>query len=276
MERIKKYLWTSILEDIKTSKDEHLKDKFKVFKNQDELKRYLQFFLNYSFDDMKRIRSINYYLQKKKYHIRGERLLGNHTKAMPDDIFNKLLKEVEIEKGEKIGLALEFEGIEGARGEDTVQIKLNDLDFNNHIVHIYNRKRERWYEVPLNPNLEKELKNFISNNMEQIVLHKNYIFFSNNPVQKRDYISQKWLRNVVRKTLEKLGFNNIYNISSDGRKLHLYTLHSLRGHAGTRVYEKTDHDLKKVQELLDHEPNSADTTLLYIERNNEKDLEGVV
>lgn len=276
MEKIKKHLWESILEDIENTKDERLKDKFQVFKNHDELKKYLQFFLNYSFDDMKRIRSINYYLQKKKYHFRQERLLGNHTKAMPESIYQELLKDIEKEKGEKIKLALEFEGIEGSRGEDTVQVRLQDLDFKNHIVHIFNRKRDRWYEVPLNPHLEKELKEFVFNNMNQITQHNNYVFFSSNPVQKRDYLSQKYLKRVVFETLKKLGLNTVYNRSFDGRNLNLYSLHSLRGHAGTRVYEKTDHDLKKVQELLDHEPNSADTTLLYIERNNEKDLKGVV
>ena len=276
MEKIKEHIWESILSDIESSQDEKFKDKFKVFKTHEELKQYLEFFLNYSFDDMKRIRSVNYYLQKQKYHMQERRLLGNKTKALPDNIFLELLEVVEQEKGEKIKLALEFEGIEGARGEDTVRIKLNDLDFTHHIVRILNRKRDRWYEIPLNPELEEELKEFIFNNMNNIASHHNYVFFSSNPVQKRDFISQKYLKTLVYDVLKRLGLNKIYTKSIDGRNLNLYSLHSLRGHAGTRVYEKTNHDLSKVQELLDHEPNSADTTLLYIERNIEKDLKGVV
>ena len=276
MEKLKKYLWERIIENIEKSKDEKLKDKIKCFKSREDLIKYVQFYSEFGFDDMKRIAGLGYYIRKTKYHKCHGRLLGNKTKAMPDNVYLKLIDYVKNNIGEKQKLALEFEGIEGARGEDTVRLKLNDFNFKDHIVHILNRKRARWYEVPLNHDLEVRLKKFISKNIDEIKSHKNYIFFSKNNGREKEHITQKYLKTLVYNVLKKLNLNKVYSKSSDGRNLYLYSLHSLRGHAGTRVDNKTGHDLKKVGELLDHEPGSADVTMLYLERNSEKDLRGVI
>ncbi len=276
MEKAKQHLWKSIMQQIESSKDEKLKDNLKAFKSKEDLIRYVKFYSGMSFDDMKRISSLSYWIRKEKYHYAHGRLLGNKTKAMPDNIYKKLIDYVGKNIGEKQKLALEFEGTEGARGEDTVRLKVEDLDFENHIVRILNRKKSRWYEVPLNKNLEAELKEFVIKNKDKIQLHHGFVFFSENPLQKRDFISQKYLKTLVYKVLAKLKLNKVYTKSIDGRNLYLYSLHSLRGHAGTAVDVKSHHELRKVQELLDHEPSSADTTLLYIERNSNDDLRGFV
>lgn len=276
MDNLKKYLWKRIVEDIENSEDEKIKNMIKAFKTKEDLIKYIKFYSQLGFDDMKRVASLGYFLRTEKYHHEHGRLLGDHTKAMPDRVYKKLIKYVGENIGLKQKLALEFEGIQGARGEDTVRIKVDDIDFDHHIVKILNRKRGRWYEIPLNPKLEKELKSFILKNLKNIQLHNGFVFFSENFKQKRDHISQKYLKTLVYRSLQKLGLNKSYAKSVDGRDLYLYSLHSLRGHAATRVDEKSHHDLKKVQELLDHEPDSANTTLLYIERNAEKDLKGIV
>jgi len=252
------------------------KDKFeRIFRNKEDLENFILFYYNLSFDNMKRLSSLCYQIRKIKYSHKKGRLLGNQTKAMPDDVFNKLLGFVNQKWGEKVKLALEFEGIEGPRGEDVVRLRLDDIDFDKHIVRIYNRKVNRMYEIPLNKDLENELKHFITENRKEIEAHNGYIFYSQNPFQKRNFLSQKWLRNIVRKALDKLGLNKVYAVDAKGRKLHLYSLHSLRGHAATRIYKKT-HDLEKVQELLDHTPSSTKTTMLYIERNDDEDLKEVI
>lgn len=276
MEKLKQYLWQRIIDDIEKSDDEKVQNMIKAFKSREDLIKYIKFYSQFGFDDMKRIASIGYYIRTEKYHHEHGRLLGDHTKAMPDEIYQKLIKYVGENIGLKQKLALEFEGIEGARGEDTVRIKVEDIDFDNHLVKILNRKRGRWYEIPLNRDLERELQSFILKNLKQIHLHNGFVFFSENFKQKRDHLSQKYLKTLVYRALQKLGLNKVYAQSVDGRDLYLYSLHSLRGHAGTRVHEKTNHDLTKVQELLDHEPGSANTTMLYIERNAEKDLRDVV
>lgn len=276
MEKLKQYLWQRIVDDLEKSSDEKVKDNLKAFKSRDDLIKYVQFYSNLGFDDMKRISSIGYYIRKNKYHHEPGRLLGDRTKAMPDEIYQKLIKYVGENVGLKQKLALEFEGVEGARGEDTIRIKVDDIDFDNHVVKILNRKRGRWYEIPLNPDLEKELQSFILKNLRLIQLHNGFVFFSENFKQQRDHLSQKYMKNLVYEVLKKLGLNKVYARSNDGRNLYLYSLHSLRGHAATRVDEKSNHDLKRVQELLDHEPGSANTTMLYIERSPEKDLKGII
>jgi len=120
MEKLKQYLWERIVNELENSEDDKLKDKIKVFKTREDLINYVKFYSGLSFDDMKRLAGVGYYIRKKKYHAKGCRLLGNKTKAMPDEIYCKLIDEVEKEWGEKIKLALEFEGIEGPRGEDVV------------------------------------------------------------------------------------------------------------------------------------------------------------
>jgi len=276
MEKLKQYLWQRIIEDIEKSRDEKVKDMIGAFKSRDDLIKYVKFYSQFGFDDMKRVSSLSYWIRKEKYHHCHGRLLGDRTKAMPDDVYQQLIKYVGDNVGIRQKLALEFEGIEGARGEDTVRIKADDIDFDHHIVKILNRKRGRWYEIPLNPELEKELQSFILKNLKNIQLHDGFVFFSENFKQKRDHLSQKYLKTLVYNVLQKLGINKVYAKSVDGRDLYLYSLHSLRGHAATRVDEKSNHDLKKVQELLDHEPGSANTTMLYIERSPEKDLKGIV
>lgn len=276
MKKVKEYLWKRIINNIENSEDERLKNNIKAFETKEDLIKYVKFYSAFGFDDMKRISGLSYWIRKEKFHHSVGRLLGDETKAMPDDIYKKLIKYVGANIGEKQKLALEFEGIEGARGEDTVRLKLGDLDFKNHMVKILNRKKSRWYEIPLNKNLALELKKFILKNKSEIKSHNNFIFFSKNPLQEREHISQKYLKTLVYDVLKKLNLNKVYAISYDGRKLYLYSLHSIRGHAATRIHERTKHDLKKVQEFLNHEPSSADTTMLYIERNNKKDLKDIV
>jgi len=201
MEQAKEYLWKSIVEDLERSTNEKVKNNLKAFKSKEDLIKYVQFYSEFGFDDMKRVSSIAYFIRKEKYHHNQGRLLANKTKAMPDSIYKKLIEYVGKNIGIRQKLALEFEGIQGARGEDTVRIKLDDLDFENHSVKILNRKRERWYEVPLNEELEKELRKFVYDHKEEIELHHGFVFFSNNFKQKREHLSQKYLKSVVYNSL---------------------------------------------------------------------------
>lgn len=246
----------------------------KAFKNRDELIKYVQFYSQESFDNMKRISSLSYWIRKKVYHIDNTRLLGTKTKAMPDRVYLKLIDYVRRYWGQKVALALEFEGIEGPRGEDVVRVKLQDFNFEKHSVVITNRKAKRVYEVPLNKEIEEEILEYVSNNEDKIKKKGNYIFFSNNPVQIRKHLSERYLKNVVHKALDDLGLNVIYGYDSLGRARYLYSLHSLRGHAASRILAKSHGDYRKAQEVLDHQ--DLETTMLYIEKNNFEDLEKVI
>lgn len=275
MEKLKKKLWNEILDEVDKSTDEKLKDKLKCFKNREEMIDHIKFYSQLSFDNMKRSSGFDYWIRKRIYHISGERLLGTKTKAMPDWIYLKVIDYVGKVWGNKIKLALEFEGIEGPRGEDVVRVKLEDFNFELHSVSIKNRKSGgRVYQVPLNPEIEAEILEHIHKNYDQIKKHKNYVFFSNNPVQIRNHLSERYLKNVVHKALEDLNLNQIYAYDKLGRPRYLYSLHSFRGHAASRIFKKSNGDYKRAQEILDHMDLS--TTLLYLEKDNMQDLKDVI
>lgn len=264
MEKAKEFLWKGIMQDM-----------IKAFDSKEDLQTFVKFYSGKSFDNMKRIASLGYWIRKHVYHMKDERLLGTKTKALPDEIYLKVIPYVRKVWGEKIALALEFEGIEGPRGEDVVRLKLEDFKFSQNIVTIKNRKAGgRTYQIPLNPEIQKEIESFIERNLKQIQDHEGYIFYSGNPVQKRKHISENYLKNVVHKALEDLDLNQIYGYDYLGRARYLYSLHSFRGHAASRVFLKSHGDYKTAQELLDHQ--DLQTTMLYLEKNNLKDLKKLI
>ena len=268
MEQAKEYIKEKLLKDIQ--KDEKILKKVQfIFKNEKDFEEYVNFYWRLSEHKQRYMNSINNFIHDLKYKTHRGRILGTESKAMPHNIYTSLIRFVEKRYGVKQKLALEFEGIQGARGEDVVNLKVNDFDFNEHTVRIHNQKRDRWYELPLNNLLEAEIKDFIKKYHNDIEEHKKFLFFSSNPVQKRNNLSQRYLKNIVHESLEELGLNKSYGISSNNRELWLYSLHSLRGHAATKVMNKTG-DLRIVQQVLDHQPNSANTTMLYLEREKDK------
>lgn len=275
MEKLKDHLWEKLLEDIDKSSDAKLKDKVKCFKNRQELIDHLRFYSELSFDNMKRASSFDYWIRKRIYHIDSQRILGTKTKAMPDWIYLKVIEYVGKVWGDKIKLALEFEGIEGPRGEDVVRVKVTDFNFEKHSVRIKNRKsRGRVYEIPLNPEIEAEILEHIERNQEAIKNKNGYVFFSDNPVQIREHLSERYLKNVVHKALEDLNLNVIYGYDILGRPRYLYSLHSFRGHAASRIFKKSHGDYRRAQEILDHQ--DLQTTLLYLEKDNMQDLKDLI
>lgn len=245
--------------------------------DEETLNSIIKNYLHLGFDDMKRVATIQYWLRGEKYHREKKRLLGAQTRVISDEVYQKEIPYVRHVYGEKIALALETEGIEGARGEDIVILKDYDINTDTHMIHFHNQKLNREYDVPLNKNLEIKLVKFIEDNKEMIESHNHYIFFSENPVksQNKVHISQRYLKNVVAKVLEDLNLNVVYAISSDGRKLHIGTLHGHRSHAATEIYNKSGGDITKAGELLNHNPGST-VTSVYIEKNIEKDLRSII
>ena len=245
---------------------EYLIEKFGKPKNFEEIEEKAHFF------SIKHIEKLFSYSKHKleyeiflcnlvirtKYPKKKYRLLGTDSKAMPHDVYEKLINSL---SNEKLRLVLKYEGIEGPRGEDAVKLKLNDLNFKEHKVTIYNTKAKRFYSIPLNVKFEEELTGFINRHKKEINEHNGFIFFSSNPVQKREYLSEKYLRNLVVGKLKELGLEEEYAISSNGRHLNKYGLHSLRGHAATELFKKT-HNIKLAQILLDHK--DSEVTMLYI------------
>lgn len=210
-------------------------------------------------------------LLKIKYKHRKGRLLGNMSKAMPDCIFEKLLQHV---KDEELHLIYLVQGIQGCRIGDILTLKKENIDLDAHSMRIYNHKEDRFYSIPLNKVVESNLVKWMKSNSEQIRAHCGYLFFSRDDIhhkyRKNAYLSSQFVNRKLIQFLDELKLNKVYALRKDGGELHLYTTHSGRGHAATRIYSK-HHNLKEVQQLLDHSPRSVETTMLYLE--NEQDLE---
>lgn len=208
-------------------------------------------------------------LIKIKYPHRKGRLLGNMSKAMPSDIWHKLLKNV---KDEELYLIYLVQGIQGCRIGDVVTLKVNDIDTDSHILRVFNHKEDRYYSVPLNKVVELKLKHWISKNIEDIKSHSGYVFFTRDDIHhkyaKNPYLTPQYVNRKLVQFLDEMKLNKVYAIRTDGAKLHLYTTHSQRGHAATRIYLKNK-NIKEVQHLLDHSPRSVDTTMLYIGEDSE-------
>ncbi|MCA9497043.1 MAG: tyrosine-type recombinase/integrase [Nanoarchaeota archaeon] len=210
---------------------------------------------------------------KEKYRShRRERLLGTKTKAIPEDIFQQVLtyfKKVDPE----LALIYEVQGIEGQRISDVLNMKIQDLNFKDHIISIYNQKSNRWYDLPLDQKVEMDLSKWVKNNKFEIENHNNFIFFTrddeHHPRRKTDHLTQQYVNRRFVLFLDSRGLNKVYaRRKGDGGKLHLYTTHSDRGHAATRIKNITG-SREAAAKLLDHSPRSGDSTDLYFERSDD-------
>lgn len=68
MEKLKEYLWKRIVEDIENSEDEKVKNMIRAFKSKEDLIKFVKFYTEFGFDDMKRVASLEYFIRKEKYH----------------------------------------------------------------------------------------------------------------------------------------------------------------------------------------------------------------
>ena len=258
MEKAKKYLY----EKLKQSTENRLRHMYGC-----DWERMFDFYFNASKHQLDAGKSAILDIKEARFHRRRKRLLGNQTKAMPHSIFQQLLEF--YNSNDRLHLAILMQGYQGERVNDLLHTKLDQVDFQAHELRCYNHKEQRWYVVPLHPQVEKELKKYISKYQKQIQEHDGYIFFSLAVQTKKKHLSPQFLNRKIVEALEKLGLQKKYAISANGRKLNLYTSHSHRGHAGTYVLEKTNNNYRSMQRILDHMPSSMSSTLLYEETKDD-------
>lgn len=266
MEKLKKYFKDEIKQD---ETFHYLK---RIFGSEEEVYNKLNLFFSHSKQDLREFSKIINWIIAEKYPRKNTRYLGNEARYMPDNVFIALIEHFH-KINERVELIVEFEGLEGSRIEDVVDLKVENFDFENHEVRVFNKKSSRWYKIPIENHLEEHIKEFIERNKENIEKHHNYIFFSNNFKQIRDHLSKDWVRNTIRESVNKLGLQKVYAISKDGKKLNMFSSHSLRSHAITRAYRKSGGDIQVAKELADH--TKTDTTFLYVAKDHNK-LENVM
>lgn len=264
------------LENISKRDQKEIKYDDEIIKNlsnyfqKDVAKNIYEYFWQLSRPQIESFSKVIWGIRYKKYpHTRG-RKLGEKTKALPDGIYKKVIDHFK-NKDEELALAYEIEGIEGSRVGDTLRLKLNNIDFQSHILHIYNHKSKRWYQVPIAPDVEDHLHSWINIHNKEIKEHDNFIFFTrddkHHPNRKENHLTQQYVNRKLVAFLDSIGAEQVYAIrNGDGGKLHLYTTHSGRGHAATRIKNLTGKK-EDAAKLLNHSPRSAETTELYFERD---------
>ena len=260
MEKAKEYLKESV------------KERLKYVYGSDWETMY-DFYMNASKHKLDAAKSAILEIKESRFTRRRKRLLGTKSKATPDSIYQQLLNF--YSEKDRLHLAIKMQGYEGERINDLIHTKINQIDFSKHELLCYNHKEKRWYSVPLKSDVEKELREFISKYKKEIEGHNGYIFFTQAIYSKHDHLSAQYVNRRIVEALENLGLEKTYAVSSNGRKMHLYTSHSNRGHAGTYVLNKTGHDYRAMQKLLDHMPGSMSSTLLY-EETDENELNKIM
>lgn len=267
MEKLKKYIEEKFEINKNMLESPYFKKIEKIY-GKDEAKKQLEFLCSLSKHNLEDIPTITNWIRKQKYYSRHARLLGSKSKAMPDNIFKKLLNACD---NERIKLLIEYDGFEGPRPHDAVMLRTDDLNFNEHTVTIFNSKLKRYYTLPLDTKVEKHLFEFIKNHKKEIEDHNHYIFFSLNNRRQTEHMSDRYVKNYIVEKLDELGLNKKYAESKDGRTLWLYGFHSIRGHAITNAYNNSNHNMKVAAEVADHSPKSMEVTALYI-ADDEKEL----
>jgi len=259
MEKLKLYLKSSIKQDVEANFR-------KVY--GDAWEKAFEFFYPLSEHKLDSLGSSIRKIRLLKYHKVRKRLLGTKTKAMPDSILSQLLDFYSSD--DRIHLAINFQSYEGLRINDEMHLKLPQIDLEQGIVHCYNHKVDRWYDVPIDKHVEAELRAYLDKYMPQIKEHHDYVFFTNAVVSSHEHWSQQYVNRKIVEALKELKLEKIYAISKSGHNLNLFTSHSDRGHAGTYILRKTNGDYRAMQMILDHMPESLSSTLLYEETDENR------
>jgi len=94
---------------------------------------------------------------KKKQKKRPDRRAADESFTTTEirkllEVCDNLMDEVIIYLGIHLGL----------RRQDMVRIKIASIDFNNHLVHYYEEKKDRHRALPLAPKLEQLLKKYVN------------------------------------------------------------------------------------------------------------------
>jgi integrase len=211
----------------------------------------------------KLIKAIGYISDiRKRNFTRKKRMLGNMSKALTESMFQALLA---TETKQKFKVAYFVQGMLALRVSEVARLKVSDFDFENKRVFIHSLKTDQTDTLPLPSNVEKCVSNWIEQNREKIHEKQDYIFFSD--YRSENHISDVVLRGEIREKLAKVG-QNVYATSSDGRRLNLYSSHSLRAYGISRFYRKCGKDTELTRQFARHD--DIKDTVLYLEKDYQK------
>ncbi|WMJ80790.1 tyrosine-type recombinase/integrase [Clostridium sp. MB40-C1] len=136
----------------------------------------------------------------------------------------------------------------GLRISECLNLKLDDLDIKNKVIHVIGGKGNKNRDIPINQNLLPLLENYL--NYEREDIDSDYLFAT----KKTGHLSSAYVNSVLRDTVKNLGW-----------KKHV-TAHILR-HSFASNLIKNGVNLVYVQKLLGH--SNLKVTSIYTHANME-------
>src|SRR3989338_730148 len=212
-------------------------------------------------------------IYKEKYRAKDKkRKYGNINKGFTEEELQRFLSSV---KDRKSYLAFLLQSHLGLRVTEVVNMKLDDIDFRSNKVRISTLKAKTGDFMFMPSRVRKFLLTWVQKHQNKIEEKGGFVLFSDNPWQKRDHISQHWLRNEFRECCLLTNLDEWYDYADDQknprqkgpRKLHRLTTHSLRHYFITKVYNHCKNPIL-TQKLARH--TDLQSTQTYININLEK------
>jgi len=160
---------------------------------------------------------------------------------LTEDEYKEVLEEIEKPLIRSVTIAIYYTG---ARISECLNLKLEDLDFKNQVVHIKRGKGNKDRKIAMNGSLKKELQNYIQNIRPKSV-DSDYLFAT----ARSGSLSRSYYNRRLKKAVERAG------VKKD------ITAHCLRHSMAVSLVQKGV-DLPTIRDILGHE--SLKTTSIYV------------
>lgn len=214
----------------------------------DRNKYDLKIFLNWLFENKKTKIHGDLILPRIKWHERT-----NIKSYFTKDEINALINAIDTKtnKGKEDFLIISIICYLGLRISDVINLKLNNIDFNNNIISIIQYKTKEKLVLPLIDEIRYPLLDYLKN-IRPNDADIDFIFITNEKPYKQKN-SLKYGSRKIEKYLTKAGVN------INGRK---HGFHSLRFSFSTMLLSK-DVDLYSISTILGHQ--DLNTTMSYLD-----------
>lgn len=201
--------------------------------------------------------------RKRRFLRRRIPKYGTLNKGFTEQELVRFLNAVE---DPRMALLFTFQAVLGLRVGEAVKLHVRDLNLETRDLKIDNQKGSRADSLPIPEQLFEQVLKYISNYEDLITRAKGYLFWSETYPEKNPYpyLDKNYIRNVFRKTIQKLKLDDVYGLA-DGtipKQLHRLTTHSLRHYAITNFSKKNNGNVVLTSKFARH--HRIETTMTYI------------
>tara|TARA_Y100000310_G_scaffold339175_1_gene431070 strand:- start:821 stop:1663 length:843 start_codon:yes stop_codon:yes gene_type:complete len=194
---------------------------------------------------------------------------------------NDLLKFFSVVKQKEVkqGLAFFLQATCGFRIGEIVGIKVQDIDFERGVISLHEQKAGKISSDQPAPFVCLDLlESWIETNDKQVAEHKDFVFFSGNPLFQRDSIDVNSFRNYFQRFRKRAGLDQTYAERNDSanpkhqtnRPLYKLTSHGFRRSYGTRLYTECK-QRELIKTLLRHK--KKESVDAYIQFSHQQQIE---